>query len=295
MGQRRLIIGSVTGFRVMAISYACAGGVIKVIEIGCLSIGGDGGSLIYLAIQLAGATSANEAGKEEKDNDKGDDTSDREDCGNCTCVVKETETIVSRSPEKFRKLLQNCVFHGFVADVSEKRRIFRARINPEVDARETLRATALREKPVSKTSHHAGIIIGWDDRGYTHLVDDLLDGGSVGVNAGTVTTEVCVKTWPFEVWTTKETLEVKDGFEEEEEEEEEEVFVELVDEGAALEVLDVAALEDALEEGELLTELEELAGGVDVVSTVETEADVGVDEEVGALGSGELTGVAAGP
>jgi hypothetical protein len=182
-----------------------------------------------------------------------------------------------------------------VADVSERRRGSRARINPQVDARGTLRATALREKPVSKTSHHAGIIIGWDDRRYAHLVDDLLDGDSVGVNAGTVTTEVCVKTWPFEVWTTKEMLEVKEGFEEEEEEREEEVFVELVDEDAALEVLDVEALEDALEEGELLTELEELGGGVDVVRTVETGADVGVDEAAGALVSGELTGAAAEP
>jgi hypothetical protein len=104
MGKRGLIICTVTGFRILTtISYACARGIIKVVEIGEMSIGSVSGSFINLAVQLAGATSTNEAGKEEKDNNKGDYTNNGEDSGNGACVVEETETIVSRSPEEFRK------------------------------------------------------------------------------------------------------------------------------------------------------------------------------------------------
>jgi hypothetical protein len=57
---------------------------------------GSGSSLINLTIKLAGATSANEAGKEEEDGDESDDTSDRKDRGNRACIVEETKTIVSK-------------------------------------------------------------------------------------------------------------------------------------------------------------------------------------------------------
>jgi hypothetical protein len=55
-----------------------------------VSIGSSSSSLINLAIQFAGATSADEAGKEEKDDNKRDDTNDGEDPGNGACVMKET-------------------------------------------------------------------------------------------------------------------------------------------------------------------------------------------------------------
>jgi len=51
----------------LAISNARARGIIKVTEIGNLSIGSRSRSLINLAIKFAGATSANVAGKEEED------------------------------------------------------------------------------------------------------------------------------------------------------------------------------------------------------------------------------------
>jgi hypothetical protein len=76
MGKWRLVVCPVTGFRVWTISYACARGIIKVVEIGGLRIGSGSGSLINLAIQFASATSPNETGKEEEDNNKGGDTND---------------------------------------------------------------------------------------------------------------------------------------------------------------------------------------------------------------------------
>ncbi len=88
-------------------------------------------------------------------------------------------------------------------------------------------------------------------------MDDWADWDPVGVKAGTVTTEVCVKTWPSDVWRTKEMLEVKEGLEEEEEE----VGLVVVDEDVALVALDVAALEEALEEDELAAGVEEPDGG----------------------------------
>jgi hypothetical protein len=91
-------------------------------------------------------------------------------------------------------------------------------------------------------------------------------------------TEVCVKTWPSDVWTTKERLEVKEGFGAEEEVGAEEVFAELVEEGAALEGLDVVVPEEALEEGELTTGLEVVEGAAVVAGGDEavSEVDVGV-------------------
>jgi hypothetical protein len=115
-------------------------------------------------------------------------------------------------------------------------------------------------------------------------------------------TEVCVKTWPFDVWTTKEMLEVKEVFGGEEEEGAVEVFVELVDEGAAFEVLDVAALDEVIEEDELLAGLEELEGAAADVAEVDgatTGADVGVLVSLVVVAgvsvvSGVVTGVVAG-
>lgn len=124
----------------------------------------------------------------------------------------------------------------------------------------------------------------------------------VGVDTGKVMTEVCVKTWPFDVWTTKERLDVKEVFGGEEEEGVVEVFVELVDEGAAFEVLDVAALDEVLEEDELLAGLEELEGAAADVAEVDgatTGADVGVLVSLVVVAgvsvvSGVVTGVVAG-
>jgi hypothetical protein len=93
----------VTGFRVLSISYACAGGIIIVVKIGGLNIGSGSGSLVNFAIQFAGTTSANEAGKEEENGNKGDDTNDREDSSNRASVVEETKSIISKSPEEFRQ------------------------------------------------------------------------------------------------------------------------------------------------------------------------------------------------
>jgi hypothetical protein len=65
---------------------------VIVVEIGGLSTGGGGGgSFINLTIEFAGATSANEAGKEEKDDNEGDDTDGREDPGNRSCILEETK------------------------------------------------------------------------------------------------------------------------------------------------------------------------------------------------------------
>jgi hypothetical protein len=84
----------VTSLRVLSISSARS--VIVVIEIGGGSTGGCSRSgFINLTIEFAGATSANEAGKEEKDGDYGDDTDGGEDPGNRACIVEETKTIVS--------------------------------------------------------------------------------------------------------------------------------------------------------------------------------------------------------
>ena len=82
-----LIECTVTSLRVVSISPARS--IIVVIEIRELSTGGSGGGFFDLAIEFAGATSANEAGKEEKDDNKGDDTDNREDPGNRACVVEE--------------------------------------------------------------------------------------------------------------------------------------------------------------------------------------------------------------
>jgi len=84
-----LIECPVTSLRVVSISSARS--IIVVIEIGELSTGGSRGGFFNLTIEFAGATSANEAGKEEKDDNNGDDTDDREDPGNCTCIVEETK------------------------------------------------------------------------------------------------------------------------------------------------------------------------------------------------------------
>jgi hypothetical protein len=58
-----LRICPVAGIRI-PISHACSRGKIEVVEIRRLSGGSFSGSLINLAIKLAGATSANIAGKE---------------------------------------------------------------------------------------------------------------------------------------------------------------------------------------------------------------------------------------
>jgi hypothetical protein len=100
-------------------------------------------------------------------------------------------------------------------------------------------------------------------------VDDRLDWVSVGGAAGSVTTEVCVKTWPSaDVWTIKEMLEVKVGLEEEEEE----ALVGVEDEDVTPVELDAAALEDVVED--------ELAGVLELDgAVVACGAVVGVAEE----------------
>jgi hypothetical protein len=116
---------------------------------------------------------------------------------------------------------------------------------------------------------------------------------SVGVEAGSVTTEVCVKTWPSDVWTTKERLEVKETFEAEEEEE---VFAGVGDEDVAPAGLDAAALEGVLE-GELAAGVEELDGAaVDcgVVVCATCEVGVGVGLEVAGAGAELASAVVAG-
>jgi len=129
------------------------------------------------------------------------------------------------------------------------------------------------------------------------LVEDWLDEDCVGVDTGKVTTEVCVKTWPSDVWTTKERLEVKELFGAEEEVGAEEVFAaELVLGDAALEVLDVVALEveEALEVGEL-TGLEVEGAAVVAGGDVATSGvDVGVSLVVVAAVSVGWLGVVAG-
>ena len=133
--------------------------------------------------------------------------------------------------------------------------------------------------------------IRWDDRRYTHGVDDRFDGVCVGVPAGTVTTAVCVKTWPSDVWRTKEKLEVKDGFEAGVEE----ALSGVEDEDVGAVELDAAALEDRLEEDELAAGVEELDGVVvvcGVVVGVACEEGGGGELEV-ALGSAVVAGVVA--
>jgi hypothetical protein len=108
-------------------------------------------------------------------------------------------------------------------------------------------------------------------------------------------TDVCVKTWPSDVWTIKVTLEVKEAFEEAEAGEED-VLVESTDEDATLVVLDDAALEGMLDEDELITELEVLEATVVGVVVGAAEVDTGaalVGEGV-ALGAAVVAGVVTG-
>lgn len=91
MREGWLVVCPMTSLRVVSIS--CTRGIIQVAEIGGLSTGGgSGSSLINLTIKLAGATSANEARKEEEDGNESDNTSDRKDRGNRACVMEETKT-----------------------------------------------------------------------------------------------------------------------------------------------------------------------------------------------------------
>jgi len=122
-------------------------------------------------------------------------------------------------------------------------------------------------------------------------VDDRLGWVSVGEEAGTVTTAVCVKTWPSDVWMMKEMLEVKDGLEEEEEEEE--VLVGVGDEDVAPAELDAAALEGVLEDVAGVLELDGVAVVCGVVVGTAWEEGVGVGLVVG-LGSGVVAGVDTG-
>src|SRR6266478_2723085 len=152
MGKRRLVICPVTSFRVLTISNARARGIIKVIEIGGLGSSSSRRSLINLAIKFTGSTSANEAGGEEEDKNEGDNTNDREDSSNRACVMEETGTIVSRSPEEYSEKRDSCgttCFHGFAADAPEERgRFLPAGIayHPKVGTRETSRSHFGRDR-----------------------------------------------------------------------------------------------------------------------------------------------------
>jgi len=103
-------------------------------------------------------------------------------------------------------------------------------------------------------------------------VDDRVFEESVGVEKGTVTIEVLVKTCPSDVSTTKERLE------EEVPRDREEVVDEVVAEEAAVVEPVVEVLERMPEEDELAAELE--PGMEDVVAVVE----VGMDEEEEGIG-----------
>ena len=105
---------------------------------------------------------------------------------------------------------------------------------------------------------------------------------SVGVEAGTVTTEVCVKTWPSDVWTTKDRLEVKETFEAEEEEE---VFVVVEDEDVSPAELDAAAFEVVLV-GELAAGVELDGAAVDCGAVVCAACEVGVGVGLDVAGAG---------
>jgi hypothetical protein len=125
-------------------------------------------------------------------------------------------------------------------------------------------------------------------------VDDRVDGDSVGVEAGTVMTEVCVKTWPSDVWRIKEMLEVNEGLEEGEEEGEEEGALVREDEDVAPGELDAAALEEL--EDELAAGVEELDGAADdcgavVGAACEVGVGVGLAVVGAALGSAVVAGV----
>jgi hypothetical protein len=85
----------VAGIRI-PISHACSRGKIKVVEIRRLSGGSFSSSLINLAIKLAGATSANIAGKEYKDENEAENASDGEDSSDCACIMKETDNGLAR-------------------------------------------------------------------------------------------------------------------------------------------------------------------------------------------------------
>jgi hypothetical protein len=118
-----------------------------------------------------------------------------------------------------------------------------------------------------------------EERRWTHPLDDWFPCAvCVGIELGSVTNEVCVKVWPFDVWTTKEMPDDEEGLGGVEE-----VGVEVV-EGAALEGPDDEVLAEELEEDELTTELVELAEDED-------EDDDVVEEDVGvALGVGDAAG-----
>ncbi len=120
-------------------------------------------------------------------------------------------------------------------------------------------------------------------------MDDRLGWVSVGEEAGTVTTAVCVKTWPSDVWMMKEMLEVKEGLEEEDEE----VLVGVGDEDVAPAELDAAALEGVLEDVAGVLELDGVAVVCGVVVDTACEEGVGVGLVVG-LGSGVVAGVDTG-
>ena len=103
-------------------------------------------------------------------------------------------------------------------------------------------------------------------------------------------TAVCVKTWPFDVWITKERLDDEEGLEGVEE-----VGVEEVVEGATtLEDPDDEALAEELEEDELTTELVEL-GGFEDDGVVEEDVGValGVRDVAGGALVADATGVLA--
>jgi len=75
----------------MPISQGRTRGKIKVVEIRRLSGGSFSSSLVNLAIKLAGATSANKAGKEYKDKNEADNANDGEDTSDRACIMKETD------------------------------------------------------------------------------------------------------------------------------------------------------------------------------------------------------------
>jgi len=77
----------------VTISRASARRIVKVVEIWDLRGGGGGRSrsLINLAIEFAGTTSADEAGKKEKEGDEADHANDREHSSDSAFLVKETE------------------------------------------------------------------------------------------------------------------------------------------------------------------------------------------------------------
>lgn len=136
----------------------------------------------------------------------------------------------------------------------------------------------------------------WNGRRCTHLVVDRVawDWDPVGGEAGTVTTEVCVKTWPSDVWRMKERLEVKEAFGGEGEEEE--VFSG-VEEDVAPAELDAGALDGVFEDA-FAAGVEELDGVAVVCGVVcaacEVETGAGLELAGAALGSAVVAGAVTG-